>query len=155
MFWAITPLQSGIFTTGTVTTSDHVSLRISSGFLPLADQDDKLSTNFLDIGYGISWLGQALPPFTLRGFTLLSFEAVDETDMSSNTTLTAKTMLYGTNLNCYPPAKILSESPLSLSFDNGKGCNGADLVQYSATPGKDFAAYYIGYWDNGNVDASL
>jgi hypothetical protein len=114
-----------------------------------------LSTNFLDIGYGISWLDQALPPFTSRGFTLLPFEAVDETDMSSNTTLTAKTMLYGTNLNCYPPTKIQSESPLSLSFDNGKGCNGADIVQYSATPGKDFAAYYIGYWDNGNVDASL
>jgi hypothetical protein len=42
MFWAITPLQSGIFATETVTTSDHVSLRISSGFFPLADQDDKI-----------------------------------------------------------------------------------------------------------------
>ncbi|CZT49573.1 uncharacterized protein RSE6_10441 [Rhynchosporium secalis] len=74
IFWVITPLQSAIFNTGTVTRVIASDMGTSAGLVPLASQTTLLNVNFLNTAYGISWLQQQVPQFTTPNFAMFPFQ---------------------------------------------------------------------------------
>ncbi|CAG8952905.1 hypothetical protein HYFRA_00007619 [Hymenoscyphus fraxineus] len=73
VFWIITPLQSSIFNTRTITRIASVDIFSTSQLLPISKQIDALSANFLYTAYGITWLNQQLPQFTTRTHAITPF----------------------------------------------------------------------------------
>lgn len=96
-------------------------------------------------------------PFTTSEYTLAPFDAAQSgSALSSNQTLTASTLLYGTDLSCRPPSQVLATE--TLTFDDGQGCVAQDLLPIDDGDGaflRRFVGYYIGYYDDANVDSSL
>lgn len=157
--WGLTPLQNGIFSSGVIAVPSMISLRTTNSFLPLNEQSAQLGVNILNTAYSLLWLGQDMPPFTTLNYTLAPFEASQMVNVtSSNQTLSSETVLYGTDLTCRPPSQVLITKTLGLTFDDGQGCVAQDLLPISDGDGAflgRFAAYYIGYYDNANVDWDL
>jgi hypothetical protein len=120
------------------------------------DQPAKIGANILNTAYSIIWLGQEMPPFTTSEYTLAPFDAAQPDDApSSNQTLTAITLLYSIDLSCTPPSDV-TIARSAITFDDGRGCIAQDLLPFSdAQADKRFAAYFIGYYDDANVDADL
>ncbi|KAK2763098.1 hypothetical protein FQN54_009732 [Arachnomyces sp. PD_36] len=141
VFWVVTPLQSGIFAVKQVHRSSSIPIVTSNQLIPLKDQIDKLTLNFGNDAYGITWNDQPLPPFTTRNYTLAPFRpATSRPYRGVNQTLTATTTLFGTDLDCTPPVAV-TELPIIktfrgvehgslLSFDDGQGC----VVERNAFP---------------------
>ncbi|RFU35191.1 hypothetical protein B7463_g1109, partial [Scytalidium lignicola] len=166
IFWIVTPLQSAIFNTGTVTQTIRTDLGTSANLTPIKSQTSNLNTNFLNTAYGISWLGQKLPPFTTYDFTLLPFRPVENTvGVLPSETWSMNTTIYNTNLTCTPAIVKLEES-FSYSFDNGRGCmvsdiglpdtSGVELPQPNgSTKNADYMMLYIGYYDDARIDYAL
>ena len=101
--WAIVPLQSAIFSTGIVTRSRLVPMKISQTLMPAANQTMSLTSRFFNTAYGVSWLEQKLPPFTTTEYALLPFQP--ETPIFNTTTTetwTGATHMFYTNLTCKP-----------------------------------------------------
>lgn len=73
VFCAVTPLQSGIFTVASTTISHNVSVSSPARLLPPSLQAGVLDANLPNTAYGVTWLGQAPPPFTTRQFALAPF----------------------------------------------------------------------------------
>jgi hypothetical protein len=71
---AVTPLQSGIFSNRLFSCINVVSPYRSENFLPLSQQTSPLGMYILDQVYSTTWLGQALPPFTTKEYTLAPFD---------------------------------------------------------------------------------
>lgn len=155
VFWAVTPLQSGIFAVKQIHRSKSLPVITSNQFLPLGEQTDKLDLNFVNDGYGITWVDQALPPFTTRNYTLAPFRVVDgSSHLGVNKTLTSTTTLFGADLDCVPPAVAKELDYDTFKFADGRGCvlDGAPVFE----SGTGFSATYNGYYsDKADVDPNL
>lgn len=162
-FLSVGALQNGIFGNGVIAVPSVTSLRTTNSFLPLNEQSARLGMNILNTAYSLLWLRQDMSPFTTPEYTLAPFEVSQTVNVaSSNQTLSSETVLYGTDLICRPPSQVLITKTLGLTFDDGQGCVAQDLLPISDGDGDGdgaflgrFAAYYIGYYDNANVDWDL
>ncbi|KAL2059944.1 hypothetical protein VTL71DRAFT_10099, partial [Oculimacula yallundae] len=154
IFWVITPLQSAIFNTGTVTRLIPTDVGTSAGLVPVESQTALLNVNFLNTAYGMSWLKQQLPPFTTSDFALLPFEpAASASPTSPAESWSANTEVYSTSLNC-TPADVVIE-PKGYKFDNGRGCSVSQVVLATTTFDTQYMVAYIGYHGNAVLEWSL
>lgn len=154
VFWAITPLQSAIFSSSSITKIASAPMAISHTLMPVSLQAKGLTTGFLRTAYGVLWLGQPLPAFTTRESALTPFETQHiAKDMGQNVTWSSSTIQYTTDLACHPAAWETNHTSGDLTFDNGKGCQvrGMEL----GGDGGDFTANYIGYRYDGHLDYFL
>ncbi|KAK2763095.1 hypothetical protein FQN54_009729 [Arachnomyces sp. PD_36] len=157
LFWAVTPLQSAIFSVGAITRTRAVPVTVSSSLIPLDKQADKLNTGFLNDGYATLWLGQDLPPFTTKEYTLGPLKSPDYQPVPGlNKTITYPTKRYETILECYPPVDIHPNKPYQISADDGRGCQAKNVVDWQPYEfDYPFLAYYIGYFDDPYISYSL
>ena len=158
IFWAITPLQSGMFTVKRISIPNHVAMLQSPGLVSMEEQNEKLSADFLSTAYSVVWYGETMPPFTTRTGAFVPFGPRDKsTVQGENQTITATTKMYSTELDCaapnFPAAGEVMES--SVRMDDGKGCSVELSLDYMKDPKRSFLAQYIGYWDDANIDTSL
>jgi hypothetical protein len=155
--WAVTPLQNAIFSNSAANISRSVPVYLSSGLVSLPEQTTKLDNGFLNNGFGILWLSQKAPPFTTPTFALSPFIlAVEDSIEGVNQTLAAGTTLYGTDLDCHPPADVHIESDLTLTFDDGNGCIASHLLEYADGANiSTFTAHYVGYLGDTGDEVSL
>lgn len=125
LFWAVTPLQSGIFTVDSVAKAQIQPMMRSAGFISLEEQADTLSLNFMNDGYDIIWLGQRLPSFTTMKYAVAPFlPYTDSKIVGANETWTGNTTLYDTTLTCQKP-KSFYRTPnetYEVTADDGHGC---------------------------------
>ena len=148
IFWVVTPLQSAIFNTGTVTRL------LPTALVPLESQSARLNVNFLNTAYGISWLGQQLPRFTTADFALLPFQPVVKSSKGSPAeSWSTSAEIYSTSLNC-TPADVKIE-PKGYTFSNGRGCSVSQMVLATTTFNTQYMVSYIGYHSNAVLDWSL
>jgi Protein of unknown function (DUF3433) len=123
IFWAVTPLQSGVFTVALATVSQNVSVSSPAHLLPSSKQVEILDANLVNAAYGVTWLGQTLPPFTTRDFALAPLSWQDLDLAGRNASLLANTTLYRANLTCDAPASVEATN-ISNTFlvDDGEDC---------------------------------
>jgi hypothetical protein len=156
VFWIITPLQSAIFNTGTITHSTVTEMGTSASLVPIDQQEDFLNAKFLNTAYGITWLNQRLPPFAGNDFAVLPFhpsQSHDRSILSSTETWSTWADAFSTSLMCSPAKVLLESTGSSYTFDNGKGCS-VPQISFTETS-EDFLLLYIGYFDNAQVDWAL
>ncbi|GAD93567.1 hypothetical protein MYCGRDRAFT_110449 [Paecilomyces variotii No. 5] len=149
LFWAVTPLQSGIFAVDSVSRVQIQSMMRSAGFISLEEQADTLSLNFMNDGYDIIWLGQRLPPFTTMKYAVAPFLPSTGSKISGeNRTWTGNTTLYDTTLSCQKPASLY-RSPndtYKVTADDGNGCVASAFTELCAPVSYDsrnISIYYI------------
>jgi hypothetical protein len=164
-FWVITPLQSAIFNTGTVTRSVPTEMGTSATLLQIESQTTAINANFLNLAYGISWLNQSLPAYTTNEFATLPFRPVSNAEIHlPSETWKTTTSAYRTNLSCKPAISI--SKPLGYTFDNGNGCSVSDIalpdvqVREMTTldvtrPAEKYLVLYIGYYNDAQVDYAI
>lgn len=154
VFWVITPLQSAIFNTGVTTRSLSAAMGTSSSLMPLESQSSGLNANFLNTAYGISWLGQKLPPFTTSQVAFRPFQLVQQPGafLPTETWVTTADS-YSTSLNC-TPAGVLSE-PLGYTFTNGRGCSISGVTLADTLGLANYMILYVGYYDDPHSDWAL
>ncbi|CZS99632.1 uncharacterized protein RCO7_07940 [Rhynchosporium graminicola] len=154
IFWVITPLQSAIFNTGTVTRLIASDMGTSAGLVPLASQTTLLNVNFLNTAYGISWLQQQVPQFTTPNFAMFPFQpVVTSSSTPSDESWSTDADIYSTSLIC-TPAEVLIE-PKGYKFSNGRGCSVSQVVLATTTFDTQYMVSYIGYHGNAVLDWSL
>ncbi|KAJ9300013.1 hypothetical protein DTO217A2_7978 [Paecilomyces variotii] len=138
LFWAVTPLQSGIFAVTSVSRTQVQPMIGSVGFISLEEQADKLNLDFVNDGHDIIWLGQKLPSFTTMKYTLAPFlPSAESTISGSNKTWTGNTILYDTTLTCESPASI-SRTPNDtgkVTPDDGHGCSAPGILDSCTVSG--------------------
>lgn len=125
ILWIVTPLQSGIFRVASATIAHNVSVSPPARLLAPPLQANLLNAKLHNTAYGVTWLGQALPPFTTRQFALAPFSWHGLELAAKNATLMANTTLYGTDLNCSTPASVdavQGEGGDVFVVDDGQGC---------------------------------
>ena len=121
--------------------------------MPLQTHQNILNSNFLNTAYGVSALGQKLPPFTTSDFALLPFKPSTDGQLRSDTqTWSAVTKIYSTSLEC-EPAVISQGRGETRVFDNGRGCN--NQFAFSLLERDSFLIQYIGYFNDAVVGRSL
>lgn len=154
----MTPLQSGIFAVTRVQKSNILPVVSSPGFLSLEEQAEKLTLNFVNEGYGVTWLGQKPPAFTTTEYALAPFLPADIKGLTGlNQTWTANTTLYSTDLDCQLPVSLIyNRTSGMLSLDDGQGCIARNIVYdvgSGTAPGdtRNITAYYIGYTGDGSA----
>ncbi|TAQ88659.1 hypothetical protein B7494_g3002 [Chlorociboria aeruginascens] len=153
IFWVITPLQSAIFNTGTVTRSIPTIMGTSASLIPLEMQYSKLNANFLDTAYGIAWLNQSLPPFTTSKSVVLPFKPLPGTGRASSTeSWSATSQVFSTTLNCTPA--IVTQGNLGFTIDSGRGCILPEF-SFNWMANGEYMLAYIGYYNNPQVDYNL
>ncbi|KAG4440593.1 hypothetical protein IFR05_003910 [Cadophora sp. M221] len=154
VFWAITPLQSAIFNTGTVTRSKVVSMATTATLVSVDRQASVLNANFLNAAYAISWLGQSLPPFTNANYTVLPFGPISRFQHSlPSETWTATRVAFSTSISCSPATVEVTK--LGYTFSNGKGCSVSQINLAASHGFGNYMINYIGYFNNPHVDWSL
>jgi hypothetical protein len=154
IFWIITPLQSAIFTTGTVTRSIDTIMGTVSALIPLSEQTTALTTNFIDTAYGVTWLNQKLPPFTTHDLAFLPFQpSQDLSEATATETWTTTTNAYYTNLSCTPA--LVERKSAGYTFNNGRGCIVPDVTLLPIDNSTQYMITYIGYYDDTLLDWSL
>ena len=145
IFWAITPLQSAVFTTSTIHRNTTTVIDTTARLQPLSDQVSGLTPEFMLTAYETLWLGQELPPFTTMTGALLPFASREvQPNFLANATLTATTSFYSTSLAC-EPAVVNCTGNSKYTFDNRRGCHTWSILVDEYYP---FYARYIGYDDN-------
>lgn len=166
VFWAITPLQAGIFATDALIRTVPQQVRVSDDVSPPINQQQTISANYTYSTYAIAWLNETLPAFMTREYAIAPFK-LDDTTSSPSGNLTAPTKLYGLDLtceeakhptsNCNPPdcepsSRILTSSwgcMVPVAF----GPSGNDTIGPNI---KAFSALYVGYnSSDGQADYSL
>lgn len=83
IFWVVTPLQSAIFNTASITRSTPLLIEASRALLPIELQATTLKGSFLNTGYGTAWLQQRLHPYTTMEFATLPFHPVSVASSTS------------------------------------------------------------------------
>lgn len=155
IFWVVTPLQSAIFNTGTVTRLHTAAMATSGSLVPVDQQTGALNSNFLNLAYGVSWLNQTLPPFTTSEVAFLPFTIASETGSSLSTESWSTTVeSFHTNLTC-SPAEVVMEPTFTYSFSNGKGCTVPGIALIDTAGIGTYSMSYIGYYDNPQSDWAL
>lgn len=152
VFWIITPLQSSIFNTRTITRSASVEMISASELLPTSEQTKALSVNFLNTAYGVAWLNQKLPRFTTRTHAILPFRPASVATTLTQETWSASTDAYSTTLAC-TPAKSTLKDDRSYDFDNGRGCVVRGIGSFDFE--KRYWVNYIGWYNDAEADYSL
>lgn len=126
VLWLVTPLQSGIFNIGPVSITQNVFVSPPARLLPPSLQSQSLDGSLLNTAYGVTWLGQQLPPFTQPEFALTPFSWREPRTQGVNVSLVANTTLYRADLDCFAPASVFSPPQAvsgTLEVDDGQGCN--------------------------------
>lgn len=150
IFWAVTPLQSAVFTTSTIHRTIATDINTTAKLEPLSSQASGLTHAFMLAAYQTLWLGQELPGFTSMAGAVLPFASIALQHHSlANETLTATTSFYSTSLTC-EPAIIDNTGGGYFTFDNRRGCH-AGPVGFSDD---HFTALYLGD-DDPNTDWGL
>ncbi|KFY32827.1 hypothetical protein V495_08699 [Pseudogymnoascus sp. VKM F-4514 (FW-929)] len=153
--WAIVPFQSAIFSKGTVTRTREVLMATTGSLIPLEEQKAALNSQFLNTAYGVSWLGQKVPPYTTKEYALQPFAPVtDDATHSGNDTWSSSTLAYYTNLTCTPALMRPGKVNTSWIFDNGNGCATYDIA-LSGASSAEFLVMYIPYFDDPHSDWAL
>lgn len=154
--WVVIPLQNGIFSNNFVNVPQTVHVVTPSSLLPVTDQSSKLGLSILNNGFSILWLGQSMPAFTTADYAIAPFKAPQAPNLrGSNHTFSGQTTMYGTDLECKPPARVQIDAG-QVTFDDGNGCVALDLIPSSdAEASQRFKSYYIGYYDDPHSDFSL
>ncbi len=153
VFWAITPLQSAIFNTGTVTRSISVAMATSANLVSFDRQAKLLNANYLNTAYAVAWLGQKFPAFTAANYTVLPFGPVSRAESSlPSETWTATVDAFSTSISCNPAN--IEVTKIGYTFSNGKGCSVAQ-VNLPAAHNGEYMVNYIGYFNNPHVDWAL
>ena len=70
IFWAITPLRSTIFGTGSVTRTRVSQMATIAAIQRIESQVYTFDSNFLMTAYGISWLDEQVPEFTMKSYAV-------------------------------------------------------------------------------------
>ena len=154
IFWAITPLQSGIFATVPQTISTLVTALEAYPLIPAKDQASKLNAEFMSSAYGIIWLDGQLPDFTTREYALEAFSIdTDSMNLNRNDTWNLPTTSYSTELTC-TVAQVSRGIGQSYFYSNGQGCNVTGIGFETPQPGHQLLAY-VGYQDGPQTDYSL
>ncbi len=125
IFWAVTPLQSGIFRVASTTVTQDVLIAPPARLLPPSLQVRTLGGNLNNAAYGVTWLGQTPPPFTTREFALAPFSLHSLDSTGNNASIVANTTLYRSGLSCSTPASVKAlpnDVTGYLEVDDGEGC---------------------------------
>jgi hypothetical protein len=151
VFWVITPLQSAIFNTATITRSISTPMITSADLVSIEQQVSALNANFQNAAYAIAWLGQAIPAFTASKYAVLPFQpSPGHQTAASLETWTTDVDAFSTTLSCSPA--LVNVTPIGYTFSNDRGCVVPE-VNLAATA--EYVVNYIGYYDNAQVDWSL
>ncbi|KAJ9206310.1 hypothetical protein DTO021D3_2153 [Paecilomyces variotii] len=155
LFWAVTPVQSGIFAVKSVRKSQIQPVMASPGLLSPEEQSRALTMNFINQGYSVAWYGEKLPAFTTRTYALLPFLPAGDDLSGSNQTWTGNTILYDTYLDCRPPVSVTDDEDW-LTFDDGQGCIAREIILSAEDYGRqNISAYYIGYDGDGGTGGGI
>lgn len=146
IFWLITPLQSAIFSTGQIVTSQNVTMFASASLLAFDDQMAGLNGNFQNTVYGIDWLSQKLPAYTSWNYALAPFEPANTDVAEADETWSAYTTAYTTKISCVS-AEITSDPSSGLyTFSDGECTTPTielpDSVAINATNLVLYTSYY-------------
>ncbi|KAE8446044.1 hypothetical protein EG329_012552 [Mollisiaceae sp. DMI_Dod_QoI] len=154
VLWIVTPLQSAIFNTGTVSRNLTANMITNASLSPFTQQSTALNANFMNMAYAISWLDQRLPPYTARDLALFPFQPTeDAVNFLPTESWSTTADVFYTNLTC-SPAEVQLQG-LSYTFSNGKGCTVPDIALTDTQGIANYMVNYIGYFDNAQVDWSL
>ncbi|KAH8177244.1 hypothetical protein LIA77_02326 [Sarocladium implicatum] len=151
VFWLITPLQSAILGTSVITVTEPGRVYMRSRLTPVAEQADKLGTQFLHSGYAVGWLNQSMPSFSTENESYLPFYVNYTKSSPSNSTWTAFTTRFSTELEC-EPAKETGRLPDGSTYiTNDRGCN----ATVDLNTGANYTMLYIGYHQSPYSDYAL
>jgi hypothetical protein len=161
IFWAVTPLQSAIFGTQSITITNQVSITESQQFVTLEQQLNVLDASVLNDAYAMTWLGQPLPPFTTTDRAFIPFQPVDvdSTPLPHETWTTTATAV-STDLDCWPAVTNKSARVQTMyTFYNGRSCTAQVELQTKSTSHNPnstrYTVLYIGYPEDANLDYFL
>ena len=79
--------------------------------------NDRVHT-FLDTVYAVTWLNESTPPFTTKTYAVAPFDLTDQQTSSTDSTHTASTVLYESDVACEPAKILLAPSPEYTSGGN-------------------------------------
>ncbi|KFY83448.1 hypothetical protein V498_08068 [Pseudogymnoascus sp. VKM F-4517 (FW-2822)] len=145
--WAVVPFQSAIFSTGTVTRTRETLMATTGSFMPLKNQKVALNSHFLNTAYGVSWLGQKLPPYTTKEYALQPFSPIaSDAIYAANDTWSSSTLAYYTNLTC-TPATMKPGKGDTWIFNDGNGCVTYE-IDFPTAFSVEFLVMYIPYFDD-------
>jgi len=103
IFWAITPLRSTIFGTGSVTRTRVSQMATIAAIQRIESQVYTFDSNFLMTAYGISWLDEQVPEFTMKSYAVQPLAPVQGASIILSTeTWSASVEAYSINLTCTP-----------------------------------------------------
>ncbi|GAB7347094.1 hypothetical protein MBLNU459_g3224t1 [Dothideomycetes sp. NU459] len=155
-FWAVTPLQSGIFATENRTLSSTVPMLSSTSYLPIGKQTNLTSVYAQHVA-NIAWLNETLPSYMTRDAILSPFAPAEHSDFEKNETWFGSTRLFSVDVTC--------EQAVFIDTDFGGVYNGTNGCSYEAPPliapdSNDSTKYldtiYVGYQDeNGFAEYYL
>ena len=169
IFWGLSPLQSAIFTTRLVENTSTRAGNLHGGLPSVTENAAGMNLSFIPSAYGVVWLNQSLPPFTSLDAAYVPFSVNEDSngdsssDISSNKTLTSKTSMLSTSIEC-APASVYNSSLLEPNIsrrsgllptyiiDDHFGCR-VNLSGYGDQ--SDYYFRYIGYqassWSSGSL----
>ena len=156
--WVLTPLQNGIFVVEKKSISRSAPMHRAASLLSMRQQAVALNSSLLNTVYASVWLNQTMPIFTTSTYALAPFDAAEaDNNHALDTLLEGTTTKYFAKLDCQPAAKIeLGSQQAQLSFDDGKGCRAANIIDINdSEDSQAFASYFIGYASDAHVDYSL
>lgn len=158
IFWLITPLQTAIFGTSTVSVRRPIVIANDAQFLPTSDHAVLLDQAILNEAYAVTWLEQPYPPFTTAEYAIMPFKAQENLAQESPANITGDSWKYWTQLDCWP-AKIsreLPETKRTFYFENGRGCNATEISPYPGfDPDLPYRMLYLGWQGSPWVEYSL
>lgn len=126
IFWVITPMQSALLTTDTVTLHIPTEFVSYKNLMSLEEQGGPdVTAQYLFTAYGVSFLDEQLRPFTTQEYAAMPFRPLDTASEGlvggGNETWTAVTRTYTTDLDCTLATKVSSDNPYNLT--NNAGCS--------------------------------
>lgn len=144
IFWGLTPLQSSIFATKTITQTDALAIATSTTYLSIEQQNTVLTGSYAQSVYNIAWLNETLPSFMTPQAMLAPFGLVSKPDtIQTAETWTGRTRAYSVDLAC----QVAVDGGQSMLSYNG--CNYTDDNFPPPTQIKpdQYTSLFVGYWD--------
>ncbi|OIW30379.1 hypothetical protein CONLIGDRAFT_367130 [Coniochaeta ligniaria NRRL 30616] len=157
VFWAVTPLQSAIFGTQSVSIMKQLAASDIAQLGTPEQQLDALDSSILNTAYGITWLRQPFPAFTTATHAFVPFQPMEpKVAILPDETWTAPATSLSTDLKCWPAVVDKTDLSNTFDFDNGQGCK-ATLApsshgRFGNETGIIHTVLYIGYHENAQLD---